>query len=233
MDNSEISKAVQEQGKSTAAKTNGALSIGREIWITPSTPIYYFEKLTHEIGHTLAEEDKLSFLTDVLSPDEVKNSKLLLDPESTRALFDKLRRDTLITESDKSLQNLVFDLVRLYTKGKFTPEKLAIHSGVKTETIDEIITNCGGAATSLISDKGEEIQTDTKYGRNVELSAITCQTACRQLLQNTFKANGITFIWRQDFDESEDPSHFRAAKIVNRAYQRQGWKLPSTEDLNK
>ncbi len=232
-----LPKNVQGFEKKDVAKTIGALSIGKEIWITPSTALRYFEKLVHEIGHTLGRE--LSFKEgDVLSPDEVRQTNLQLTSPIgiiiTNKIFDKFRDNTtLLDKPDKELNEIIFKLVRVFTKGKFDPSKLIIYAGVPEEEIKKKIIKAGGSATSLIVESGEEMQTNTKKGRNMELTAIATQIACRQILQNTFKGKGITFIWRQEFDKNEDPSHFRATRIVERAYRGKNWNLPSMKDLAK
>lgn len=230
-------KNVKVVEKNDVAKSIWALSIGKEIWITPSTALEYFEKLVHEIGHTLGRE--LSFKEgDVLSPDEVLVTNLkktsVMKGSEIISLFNKLKDTTTrLSGPDEELNKVIFELVRVFAKGKFDQSKLIIHTGVSEDEIIEKIKEAGGAATTVIDESGHELQTNTKHGRNMELTAITTQIACRKILQNTFRDEGITFIWKQEFDMNEDPSHFRATRIVERAFKGKGWKLPSIKELQK
>lgn len=222
-------KVTQGLENKPLQKTFGGLCIDKEIWIAPSTAVQYIKRLSHEIGHTF--EDDLSFRNDVLTPDEVKKCVLRIKGfDKADKIYKKVKdTDTLLSSFDY-LNDLVFNAVNEFTKGKFDPKKITIHTNVPEEEIKDIIRRAGGSITTIIGLDGEEIETNTKLGRNTELSAITTQYAVRTILQNTLDMFGYKVKWWQEY-ETDAKSHYRAERIVKRAYQNKVWILPSIKDI--
>jgi len=206
------------------------LSYGNKIWISSLPAATYIETLSHEIGHYLGT--KLSFRQQVLTPDQVKRTRL--PKNGNGSLFDLLlviENCNSPTDSFALIDDFVIQSLSLFTKGQFDFKDIEVCRNVPQKKILKILDkNKNGIVTHKFSENGEMIPISCKEGRNIELPATATQRAVKKILENTIKEEYL-FTWPKILYGNDRNSHSRARNIVDRAYRKTGIIIPSAVDI--
>lgn len=196
-------------------KSVAAFAWGRSIVMAPTSPASYVERLIHEVGHVLANE--LSFKRGfVLTPEQTRQQTIPLTRiERSWLLGTEFRRTTPMVKEETLLGTcIVAKLIEAFSEGNFDLTKVEILYGVNVEEF-------------LGSFKGK-FSADERLQRDIEVPAFYAQIGCLNLLRESLATLEVPLPFGQP-KAPEAPSHRRAFRIAERAYER-NWILPSMLD---
>lgn len=202
----------------------------REMWFSRLPPRYLFGSYCHEVGHLVGDNESFK-LGHVLTPDEVKTHILPINsPCSTKLRKMFFQDNPAEIDQIATTISLANKILEIYTHFRFDPTSIKINTNIPSSDMASLMM-CQEASGSTYEFIDGEIRfINSRSGRNSEMPAYATQIACliilAQSLQLPVESVGVSQM------SSRSPSHSRAIKIVYRAYERNGWILPSTFDLN-
>lgn len=231
---------LEDDTQSIAYQTFNPDTGKHEVVVPPLYPIHLFKTAFHELGHAIGEE--LNFQKrDVLTPDEVKSTSVQLSHEEIeyfQSIFHRTSDGEIevadrIEKLDGVRLELILKILKAYSKNNIDLNNLI---EVETPSIREvkqrIVDNYDRISTLEKSETGEIEAVSSREGRDDEMDSHAAEYACAAILTNTLRK--YYFLKSHEYitiELSDSPSHRRAQKIVERAYARTGWILPSSKDI--
>jgi len=223
----------EKKGKHLAI---GGLIKNNDIYLVEGkTFISQLETLSHELGHHLG--NTLSFKNGgVLTPDQVKatNPQLSLGEKLIILIYGNT-----VIKNNKTVQRyferIFFKLMEIYTKNQMDFSIFNFHFNVPQEDINQLAKN-GPNENGLMFDQNDNpILSANRQNRNDELPAYATSHAILWLLENSLKLKdqklyNIKIKYNYSFEKTP---HYRALRIVDRAYEKTGWIIPSLVDINQ
>jgi hypothetical protein len=209
----------------------GGMVLGNDIYLPPAIFPDRFSFYTHESRHIIGE--KLSFVRgDVLTPDEVKKTKIKLSFEEHGVLYDGSESEEKghISQAELSILNRT---IAVYTKGNFDVGSINLHNLSEKDFIN-LASQFEDKNRFYRNEDGKLFSVSSRKGRNAEIDSIATNIACLTILENSLAI--WIFRWKiyetLRFRLARKPgSHGRAQEIVKRAYSIKGMILPSSLDL--
>lgn len=217
---------LEKRHKTKPVKFFG-LRIGNEIFLPRFKPVDFLSHYWHEAGHIIGDE--LSFVKgDVLTPDEVKKTKLNLSRKEAFKIILILFRINFPGQEMFAI-DLANRILTVFTKGNFDNNKIILHNNLTDEEFKSLVNENTPSETTALNEAGEITTISTKKGRDKEISAYTADAACKHILMNSLGIEKGVGYKKGEFPY--DSSHTRAINIVIQAYTHHGYVLPSMLDL--